>query len=206
LDRRAEAAAGAPQADHDAVVRRAAVLEVGDRRVAPRVDGQDRAVEAWTVGDGALGAEGAARRPERDRQARAADARRSHGTVGQRDGARLCVGGDRDRARRRGALSAEGSRPGRAGGKALAGAGAGTGSGLPRPPRERRPIARRDDGDRVDEEVRRAEVLGRRPRRVGDRGGRQRQGQERTERGEEAEHGPATDLARPGLRGALASS
>ena len=51
LEGRAEAPAGPAQADHHAVVGDAAVLEVGHRGVAARVDGQDRAIEARAVGD-----------------------------------------------------------------------------------------------------------------------------------------------------------
>ena len=83
----------------------------------------------------------------------------------------------------------------------LAPVDASSGSVLPRPPRERRAVARRGDGDRIHEQVR---GTGPGPRTTADRPARRRaeRGPERYERGDAANHGSATDPAGAELRAA----
>ena len=200
LERGAEAPAGWAHADEDAVVVDAAVLEVGDRGVAARVDRQHRAVEPRAVGDRALGAEGAARAAEGDRQARAPGRRRADGPVGQRHGPRLRIRRDGDGVGGRGALGPEAAGAGRARGQAPAAVRALPDAVLPRPPRQGRAVARGGHGHGVHEQVRPRQVLRGRPRGIGDGHGGEREGQEPGEHGEAANHGAATHRTGAELR------
>ena len=200
LERRAEVAAGAAHADEHTIVVNAAVLEVGDRGVPAGVEGEHRAVESRAVGDRVRRSEGADRAAEGDRQARAPDRGRADGAVAQRDRPRLRVGRDVDDVRGRGALGPEAAGAGRARGQAPAAVRALPGAVLPRPPRQGGAVARGGHGDRRHEQVRQRHVLRRRPRRVGDGHGGEREGQEPGKRGEAANHGAATHRAGAELR------